>query len=48
MITKDQNGKKVKQQNWYLQMTVGELYQLFKEQNLNINVSQSVFYSLLP
>ena len=42
VITKDENGKKVKQQKWYLQMTVGELYQLFKEQNPNIK-SRSLY-----
>lgn len=26
MVTRDENTKKVKQQKWYLQMTVGELY----------------------
>ena len=44
--TNDQNGERVKQQKWYLQMTVSEPYQLFKEQNLNIKVSKSAFYSL--
>ena len=48
VITKDKNEKKVKQKKRYLQMAVGELYQLFKKQNPNIKVSKSVFYSLRP
>ena len=38
VITKDADGKKVKLQKRYLQMTCGELYQLFKEEHPNLKV----------
>jgi hypothetical protein len=48
VITKDTDGNKVKLQKKYLQMTCGELYQLFKEQHPHLKVGKSVFYNLRP
>ena len=48
VTVRDENGKKTKDQKRYLQVTVNELYQLFKTQHPEVKVSKSMFCDLRP
>ena len=48
VTSKDAFGKKIKLQKRYLQVTLSELYQLFKKENPDVKVGRSLFCSLRP
>ncbi len=44
----DENGEKIKVQKWHMVMTLGEAYELFKEDNPDEIIGKGMFAKLLP